>query len=182
MDTRIAKQSEIEIQLRGSTLIVAIKLEVFLMNIIYFSNAQQYNNPESKSLKIKHLTFGGKIERAKDLLSKHHPDLLLSSSLLFDKLDGFLKFRNQIAHCVIFWPNEKVYNLQIWDVVESPNKLQFYAPIDFTTKEIKIKIVDYLNQITPPLIALQNEVQQRLQRSDPEVFAVLSSATSTDDK
>jgi len=174
-------EAELEIKLRGSTLNVAIKFEVFLINIIYFSNSEQYMNPtESKSLKIKNLTFGGKIKRAKDLLSIYHLDLLTKYDELFLDLDNFLEFRNKLAHCAMLWVDEKSEYLEIWDVAETPEKFQFYAPITRTTREISESIIWYLNKISTPLISLQNEVQLRLKQTNLKLYSALTSALHND--
>ena len=65
-----------QMRLRGSVLVVATTIEAILMLIVYYSNVKQYRKAhKSPSLKLKNLTFGGKIKRTKDLISEHHPDL-----------------------------------------------------------------------------------------------------------
>jgi hypothetical protein len=134
---QLERQAEHEIELRGIMLNVAIKFEVALMNIIYFSNAQQYINPkESKSLKIKYLTFGKKLERAKDLLAEFHQDLFQLNENLFFELGQFLLLRNKLAHCTVYWVNEGIDTLEIWDVVEKDN-FEFFAPTPYSNFGIR---------------------------------------------
>jgi len=179
-DEQLEKQAEHEIQLRGTMLNVSIKFEVALMNIIYFSNAEQYINPkESKSLKIKNLTFGGKLERAKELLSTHHKDLIDANITLFSNLSEFLILRNRLAHCAIYWVNDETDNLEIWDVIEK-DRFQFFAPINYKNIDIRLKIIDSLQKITSPLLSLENEIEVRLKKSDPHIFSLLKGVSNSD--
>ncbi|TMI62824.1 MAG: hypothetical protein E6H07_15580 [Bacteroidetes bacterium] len=172
----IQKQHETEITLRGTVLTVSVNIEVVLMRIIYFSNGEHYENPKSPSLKIKNLTFSSKINRVKEVLKLHHSDLLAEYQNLFTTLEGFLVIRNQIAHCAIYWIDEKLNDFEIWDVVEG-DIVQYYSPIKYTRVEIATAIIEYFNKITPPLLSLENEVSLRLKLSHPQIYSQLSSAT-----
>src|SRR5688572_28834569 len=105
----IQKKQEQEIILRGSALTVASAIEVVIMDIVYFSHSGQYNSPyESKSLEIKKVTFGGKIEKLKTVIKKHHPDLFKSYKSMFDDLGEFLEIRNKLAHNAVYFVDDGV--------------------------------------------------------------------------
>ena len=177
------KAEDYEIQLRGVTLDVSVKFEIALMDIVYFSNSEQYNDPtKSDYLKIKNLTFGGKINRVKKLLSIYHSDLLIKYESLFKILDDFLQLRNRLAHCAMYWTDDKLENLEIWEVMEGYNKLQFYTPIPYTRLGISQSLVAFLKQIAPTLLSLQNEVQLRLKQSNPKLYSGLTSALDNEDQ
>jgi hypothetical protein len=177
MSNKSENEAQYEIALRGATLETAIKFEVLLVVIIYFSNSKQYVTPkESKSLKVKRMTFGSKIDWVKELLSEFHPDLLTKYNQLFIDLDSFLKLRNKMAHCAIAWVDEKLDSFEIWDAIEDSNKFQFFTPTVHTRMEISQSIIDFLYKISTPLLALQNEVKLRLKQTDPKLHDSLISA------
>lgn len=177
MDEKDKKAAEYEIELRGYTLKVSIKFEVALMDIVYFSNSEQYiDAANSPSLKIKNLTFAGKIKRASDMLTKHHPDLLIKYETLFNDLSEFKIIRNQIAHCAIYWVDDTLKRFQIWDVEEDNTKLQFYSPIDYTRAGMVKMLVEFLEKIIYPLLSLVKEVQARLKVYDPHLYSALTEA------
>lgn len=176
----LARQENCEIELRGTMLDVSIKFEVALMNIIYFSNSEQYiKAEESKSLKIKNLTFGGKLKRAKELLITFHKDLIQSHHLLFENLDKFLILRNRLTHCAIYWVDEKTDNLEIWDVNDT-NKFQFFEPIKYTNLGIRLELIDYLQKIGPALVSLESEIELRLKKSNLKIFSLLKGVSDSD--
>ena len=169
------RQYEMDMRLRGATLQVSAYIEVFLMNVIYYSNSKQYGNPiEPATPKTRHLTFGGKIKLAKDLLNEFHPDLLIEYKKLFEDLDKFLKIRNRMAHCLFEWLDEKCLSLNIWDNADQfAGKLRFFTPKKITTLQVIDSINDYFNDITFPVISLQNEVELRLKKNDPVVYSMI---------
>jgi|SRR5688572_16816025 len=137
-----AKHQDIEVTLRGTVLNVAVKLEAILINIVYFSNSEQYQNmSESPSLKLKNLTFGGKITRTKELLAAYHRDLLDENEELFKHLSTFLDIRNKMAHCTILMLDAEANYLQIWETNESETQIQFYKPVEYSRFEIISSVI-----------------------------------------
>ena len=174
-------QIKYETKLRGSTLIASTNVEFILINVVYFSNAEQWKKPsESPSLKIKKLTFGGKIKRLREMLTLHHADLLLKYDELLKELDVFLEIRNKVAHCTIYWLDSELSRLQIWDVEEPTEPgLQLYVPTEYNTDDLVASIYKSFNKITPLLVELQNEVESRLKSSYPQLHSLLTQATRT---
>ncbi len=173
--SRLENEANFEISLRGTALKISIKFEVILMDIVYFSNSDQYVEPsKSASLKLKNLTFGGKISRVKELVRNYHLDLFEKHETLFKDLDDFLILRNMLAHCAIYWPDGDLKRLFIWDVVEGGSKFQYYQPKEYTRKELSLMLVTFLNSIANPLLELQKEIQERMRQSDPKLYSSLT--------
>jgi hypothetical protein len=170
-------QLERENELRGTTLNIAIKFEAGLMDIIYFSNAEQYFiEPQAASLKLKHLTFGGKIKRAKELLADYHPDLLNKYEVLFENLADFAIIRNKMAHCLLHWLDGSIDEFQLWDVVEDESKFQFYKPEIYSRFEVSQRLLIFLGKIGSHLKELRDDVDFRLSQAAPEIHSALTSA------
>ena len=167
---------ENEIHLRGTTLTISAIFERNLLHIILFSHPKYLREPKGEPmLVIKNLTFGGKFKRVKELLQLHHADLLIKYETLLKDLDHFKEIRNKLAHCEIRWKDEKLEDLEIWDVVIE-NKLQFTAPENYTNTGLNIRLINSMNKIEKPLFNLQLEVQDRFQQIDRSLFAALLSA------
>jgi hypothetical protein len=167
----------LETRLRGSCLVVSVNIEMILMRIIYFSNAEQWDKPQSSPyLKIKKLTFGKKIDRTKGLMNKFHKDLLQSNGKLFKNLNLFKEIRNKIAHCAMLWIGDEQEKLEIYDVVELPNKFEFYVAKEYNYDELSLRVINMFKEIVGPLVSLQNEVERRLSQNYPELYSLLSGA------
>lgn len=83
--------------------------------------------------------------------------------------------RNRLAHCALYFPDEELDNIEIWDEAEGEDNLQFYSPIKYKRLEIAASVIAYVHEITPPLISLQDEVELRLKDSDPLTYSALGS-------
>jgi hypothetical protein len=165
-----------EMKLRGSMLVTAVTLEVILITIVYYSNADQWEKADkSPSLKLKNLTFDKKIKRVMELLFEHHPDLLTKYDALFIDLVEFKDIRNKIAHCAINWMDERCERLQILDVVAEPNKLNFYFPEEHNYIDLAASISELFSKISPSLALLENEVESRLRQNHPVLYSIISS-------
>ena len=162
---------KLEIEIRGSTLKVAITIERLLMMIVYTSNAEQYTIKNSEYLRLKNLTFGGKLNRVKKVLDKFHPDLLASNIVLFEKLDRFKTFRDKMAHCAFEW-NYSQTGFNILDNVEDENGFQYYE--SFPCKVIDTKKATLEGTLlVKPLLEIANEVELRLKNQHPLIAGML---------
>lgn len=174
------RRADLEKSLRGATLIASTHVEPILMTMVYLSNKEQWDKPEdSKYLKIKNLTFGGKITRLKDVLSEYHSDLLVKYEEFFKDLEAFKDIRNKIAHSAIEWLDEKCERLRIYDFAETPAKFQFYSPVEYNYLSLSLYIITAFNKIAPPLTELHNEIESRLRKNHPDFYLAISSALDT---
>jgi hypothetical protein len=169
------KSVPIDIKLRGAALNLSVSFEAILMSVVYSCSGEIYSDPQySHLLKLKGCMFAQKIGRVKDALEIFHPDLLESNAQLFVDLNNFRDFRNRMAHCAFSF-GDNILEFEVWDVVEDENRFQHYHPIRYTIDDFLQTMDTSIRQIHPPLSKLWRDVESRLQRTHPEVFAVLQS-------
>lgn len=165
---------QLEIEIRGSTLKISAAIESSLMAIIYFSNKEQYhiNTPEKlKALKLN--TFAQKIDKAKKVLEHYHKDLFNSNTTLLNDIETFKEFRNRFAHCAIIWVDEKPDYLDVLDVVEDNNKKKLWTTIKYSRESVAETIAK-AGKLILPTLHLHFEVEARLKRSSPDIYALLN--------
>lgn len=176
MSELVKRRHKIEIVLRGRALIASAKFESALMDIIYFTNSGQYFNGRLHSLDLKKLMFHQKIEKVTADLKKHHRDLFENNSQLLADLSQFKELRNQLAHCLISWPDDGLENIDIWDVAEDEDSFKFFSPTRHNVLELGDLLAKTIIKINAPLAYLQNTIRFRLSKNDPEFYAQLTQA------
>lgn len=159
-----------EIEIRGLTLKISVTIESVLMKVIFFTSGELYAAENSEYLKVKYVSFGEKISRLRELLKKYHPDLAKRNKNLFNRLDKFLTFRNQLCHAPLTWKNGQPDVFIIWDMKEDPNKNEIFNPIEYVFQERLKYLSDTPAMVFPKLTALSKEVQLRLKISYPQVY------------
>jgi hypothetical protein len=163
----------LEIDLRGSTLKLSVTIEGLLMNIVYASNKKLYTDKKlSEFFKLKGCMFSQKIDKVEKVLHLFHKDLLINNAKLFEDLRTFKNLRNRIAHCGFYWGNS-LHNFQIWDVVEGEERFEYYHPFEYSVIEVRVILVQAIDDIVHPLTDLFREVERRLQVDSPELYARL---------
>lgn len=159
-----------EIEIRGITLKISVSIEAVLMKIVFFTSGELYAAENSQYLKVKYVSFGDKISKLRELLKKYHPDLAKRNKNLFNRMDKFLTFRNQLCHAPVTWKNGQPDIFIIWDIKEDPHKNEIFNPIEYSYHERLGYLSDTLNSVFPKLKALSNEVQLRLKASYPQIY------------
>lgn len=163
-----------EVKLIGYTIKTAITIEGLLMRIVFFSNAEQFNNTEEpEHMKLKRVTFGEKAQRVRKILTQYHPDLCHKYKDTLFEVDKFVTFRNRVAHCPITWKDGKPENFIFWDVKEDQSKFEYLKPIEHNWADTLQYLSDMLKMVKHSLQELVLEVQNRLKDSHPELHAVL---------
>lgn len=166
---------EPEINLRGITSKLSVTIEGVLMNIVFFSNIDQYSgSEESEFLKLKRVTFGVKLERVRILLDKYHKDLAKKNKKLFTNLDKFITFRNRITHCGLTWKDHKPETFIIWDIKEDQSKYEHLHPIEYNLQDSYKYLNEVMINILPHLKSLTFEVQSRLENEHPSHYKLLT--------
>lgn len=136
-----------EVEIRGAALKISITIESMLMQIIFFTSEELFMEENSHYLKTKHVTFGEKIGRLRELLKIYHPDLAKRNKNLFNRIDKFLTFRNQLCHAMLTWKDEKPDVFIIHDIQEDPNKNEIFQEIEYNYNERMKYLIDNLQHI-----------------------------------
>ena len=159
-----------EIEIRGLTLKISVTIEAMLIKIVFFTSGELYTTENSEYLKVKYVSFGEKITRLRELLKKYHPDLAKRNKNLFNRIDKFLTFRNQLCHAPLTWKDRKPDIFIIWDIKEDPNKSEIFNQIEYAYQERLKYLLDTLEIVFPKLAILSDEVQRRFRVTYPQVY------------
>lgn len=160
---------EKEVMLRGTVMKISTLLEMALAKIIIISNP--YNAKEEIS-KFKDMMFGGKIKRAKKLLSKHHPALFTEFKSVFKSLDKVKDFRNKMAHCSIYWHEPSFMSFELWDESKKEDNSIVLEATIYTMQECVLKI-DELRKTFLEVQKLDVKVSEIIEKSHPQFSGLL---------
>lgn len=163
--------AKMEVDIRGLALKISTIMEGSLMRIIFCCNAEHFSSDRSSMAQLRGFMFHQKIELAKGLLEKVHPDLFISHADLFLDLWNFKEFQYKMAHCLISWPEEDMTVMETWDISEEEGAL--FTPTRHTVAEISKTMIGAMNDIVPALVNLEAEIEARLQERSPELHQLV---------
>ncbi len=160
-----------EIEIRGATLKASAIIEMAIMTTIYQSSAEIYKKENKRFLNLEKLTFGKKIFRLKEVITKFHPDLLSEYEIVMKKLLHFGDFRNKIAHFTINWIDQ--HRFDIWVNTQTEKGFHYFKPEEISVKESFSSIHNGMI-VLPDLERIQNKISERLAVSCPEIYLLLN--------
>lgn len=181
MDADRPESIEAEINMRGFVIKTAVGVESFLIVIILHCAAPySVGKKETEEFKIRRLTFGEVVAKARKLLKKYYPDLHKEYKTFLNDIDSFVNFRNRFAHYPILWDDRKAGTFSFQETKVNADNEEYLHYIKCSRMEMALYMKSIYDNVMPPLIKLSSEVRDRLKVSHPEIHAAIQQAYNED--
>lgn len=155
-----------EFKIRGRIIQITSTLENFLVKAILITKS---NAGEDDNMPFDDMGLTDKIMMLKKVIKQHHPTIFPDIKKAIKKYLKACKFRNQMAHCTIEWPDETLQTFVVFDTGVAEDGMHIITPVVYTTVQA-LEEIEKTKAVGAEIINLIKPISDEFDRRIQELF------------